>query len=84
MKLTKKQRAQKAVREIRAELKKEFGKGFVTFSIENSKSGGLGFFALAILKLHGIPARRGTTVYQDHVGIEVPKRYERRAGKLIL
>jgi hypothetical protein len=55
----------------------------VTLSIENARSGGLGLFALRLLKDAGIPARRGVTVYQDHVGIEVPKRFAARAEKLI-
>ena len=54
------------------------------FSIYNAKSGGLGLFAIRLLKEAGIPARQCATPYMEHVGIEVPAKFERRAEKLVL
>ena len=56
----------------------------VTFSIESAKAGGLGLYAITMLKDAGIPARRGVTPYQDHVAIEVPAKFEKRAERLVL
>ena len=54
------------------------------FSIESAREGGLGLFAIRILADAGIPARRCESVYQGHVGIEVPAKFAKRAEKLIL
>jgi hypothetical protein len=55
-----------------------------TFSIDSAKEGGLGWFAITMLHNAGIPARRGTTVYEGHVGIQVPRRYEQKAERIVL
>lgn len=58
----------------------------VSFSIESAREGGLGLYAITLLHSVGIPARRDPagTPYQGHVAIQVPKRFERKAERLVL
>ena len=58
--------------------------GAEVFSIECARDGGLGLFALVLLREAGIPAQRASSPFQGHVGIRVPKRYVARAEKLVL
>lgn len=57
----------------------------VTFSIGKASEGGMGgSYALFLLKdINKIPARRGYTPYVGQTGVEVPKKYARKAAKLL-
>ncbi len=56
----------------------------VTFSILKSQEGGWGWYGMELLKAAGIPAKKGHTPYIGHIGIEVEKRYQKRASKILL
>ena len=58
--------------------------GAVTLSILTAREGGYGMYALNILRSVGIPAKRGSSPYIGHVGILVPRKFVKRAERLIL
>ena len=59
--------------------------GAITFSIEKASEGGMGgSYAIFLLKdLNKIPARRAYSPYVGQTGVQVPKKYERKARKLL-
>lgn len=50
-----------------------------------ARDGGLGLYAIQILLDAGIPARRDSdgSIFMGHVAIMVPKRYAKRAERLV-
>lgn len=59
--------------------------GAAQFSIEKASEGGMGgSYALFLLKdMNKIPARRCYSPYVGQTGVEVPKKFARKAAKLL-
>lgn len=56
----------------------------ITFSITKADEGGPGgAFIIWLLKSEGIPARRAYSPYVGQTGVEIPKKFERKARRLI-
>lgn len=53
------------------------------FSVFKAAEGGPGYGALDFLKDAGIPARRCSSIYVGHLGIMVPKKYQKKAAKIL-
>ena len=59
-------------------------KNSITFSVTKATEGGIGqSFGMFLLKTKGIPSRKAYSPYVGQTGIEVPKKFQRKAAKLL-
>lgn len=53
------------------------------FSVHKATEGGIGYYAMESLKDAGIPCRKGYSPFVGQVGIDVPKKFEKKASKIL-